>query len=114
MLSGIDILVTIPFNIWYFTTFFQTPLAPWLGWDAVHGDFSRILTTTNAELRSVPRNLYQVEITRWMCVAYGFVFFGLFGVTLEARNYYASVWQNVSKIFYWKTRFSRGSSGYVL
>jgi hypothetical protein len=95
MLSGIDILVniliTIPFNIWYSTAWF--PTYPWPGWNAIHRNWS--------------------YTTRWMYVVYGFVFFGLFGVAAGARKHYASAWQYVSKIFCWQTKLSREPSKYV-
>jgi Pheromone A receptor len=111
MLSGIDILVTIPFNIWYFTTWF--PIYPWPGWNAIHSSWS-YMTLTTAELTKIPSMFYEHEITRWMYVVYGFIFFGLFGVVAEVWTYYASAWQYVSKIFCWQTGHPRESSRYVL
>jgi Pheromone A receptor len=114
MLSGIDMAITIPFNIWYFTTYFRFHLLPWLGWKVVHSDWSQILGFTTAKLRTAPRSFYQLEITRWICVIYGFVFFGLFCATAEAKKRYASAWQYVSKIFCWKIGFSQESPRYML
>jgi pheromone a factor receptor len=114
MLSSIDMLFTIPFNIWWFTTYFQVPILPWPGWKYIHSDWSNILRLTTAELRANPHLLYQVEISRWICVFYGFIFFVFFGVTAEARKHYASPWQTVSKTFYRQKGFPRESSEYVL
>jgi Pheromone A receptor len=112
MLSGMDIAIAIPFNIWYFTTNF--PLLPWLGWKAVHRHWSQVFIMNPAVSRTDPRMFYQAEIPRWTCVVYGFLFFFFFGVTAEARRQYASVWKYVSKLFCWQAKFSRESSGYVL
>jgi pheromone a factor receptor len=114
MLSAIDMAITIPFNTWYFTTWIQTTLVSWPGWKALHRNFSQISVVTTAEVRSDSRLYSQTEITRWMYVAYGFIFFGLFGVTAEARKHYASAWLYVLQIFSWKTGFSRESFRYVL
>jgi pheromone a factor receptor len=111
MLSAIDIIVTIPFNIWFFTTWSQSPLAPWPGWAIVHSDWSQISFFTNAELRGAPKLFYQVEITRWMSVIYGFVFFVFFGVAAEANR---PLWQYISKIFHWRKGFPAESSRCVL
>jgi uncharacterized membrane protein YoaT (DUF817 family) len=114
-LSGIDIFITIPNNIWYFTTFFKFPLSPWPGWKFIHSGWSKIALFTSAELRNIGLEMfYQSEVTRWMCVIYGLVFFGLFGVTAEARERYTSAWQFVSTIVCWKTGFLRELSGYML
>jgi pheromone a factor receptor len=110
MLSGIDILITIPFNIWYLTTYFHAPFLPWPGWTAIHTNWSHPLLFPLAKLGS--QNLYQVEAARWVCVVYGLVFFGLFGVATEAKKHYASAWQHVSNIFCCKTELE--SSRYVL
>jgi pheromone a factor receptor len=114
MLSGIDILITIPLNIWYFTTFFQIPVSPWPGWKFVHSNWSQIEQYTTADVKSSPPMFYQFEVTRWMCVVYGFVFFGLLGVTAEARKHYWSAWKSVSKLLCLQTGLLRESSGYVL
>jgi pheromone a factor receptor len=114
MLSGIDIIITIPFNIWYLTTFFQNPLSPWPGWKVIHSNWSHIASITTVGLRSIPQWFYQFEVTRWMCVVYGFVFFVFFGAAAEARKHYTYAWQYVAQIFSWKTGFSRESFGYVL
>jgi pheromone a factor receptor len=111
MLSGIDIVITIPFNIWYFTTYFQSPLLPWPGWKSVHSDWSQINAITTAELRRSPRLFYQFEVTRWMCIVYGFVFFVFFGVASEGRKHYMFAWQSILKIFCGQRGLSRESSG---
>jgi Pheromone A receptor len=114
MLSGIDMAITIPFNIWYCTTWAKVPLAPWPGWKFIHSNWSQVQLLTTVEWRSSPPLSYQVEITRWMNVVYGLIFFGLLGVTAEARKYYAFAWQRVSKTFRGQTQFSRKLSRYVL
>jgi Pheromone A receptor len=109
ILSGIDIVISMPFNIWYFTSYLSH-LSSWPGWKFVHSFGSQVAVSTTAEVRNSPKLLYQFEISRWSCVAYGFVFFALLGVTMEAREHYSSAWRYVSKIFCWKTGSLRESS----
>jgi Pheromone A receptor len=114
MLSGIDIAITIPYNIWYFTMNFQYPLLPWPGWKLIHSSWYEILLFATAELRSNPQLFHLFEISRWICVVYGFLFFLFFGVGAEARTHCMSAWQYISKIFCWRIGSSRESSRYVL
>ena len=52
LLSGIDLLITIPFNIWVFTAWF--PVFPWQSWTETHADFSRVDTFPLAIWRGIP------------------------------------------------------------
>jgi Pheromone A receptor len=115
ILSGIDMAITIPFNIWHFTTFSKLSPSSWPGWKPLHSKWSLIPVFTAAELRTISAHpFYELEIARWICVVYGFVFFGLFCATAEVKKCYASAWQHVSKIFCWKTGFSQESPRYML
>jgi pheromone a factor receptor len=106
VLSGIDILITIPFNVWYFATWFPVAI-PWPGWKSIHSGWSHIPLVTLADLTSNPSAFYQFEMSRWIWVAYGFIFFGLLGVSPGARMHYASAWQY---LLCWRGGFSRKSS----
>jgi Pheromone A receptor len=111
MLSGLDMLVTIPFNAWYFASWF--PVVSWPGWNFVHRYRSQVVQITTAELKSTPKYFYQLEVIRWMNVAFGLVFFVFFGVSAEARKHYADAWRYVLKTFFWQPGSSQ-ESGYVL
>jgi Pheromone A receptor len=113
ILSGVDMVVTIPFILWYTKTYLDYIL-PWPGLGYLRSLRSQVVVSASADIQSSPRLVYQLELARWNAVLYGLIFFGFFGVSAEAREHYASVWLYVSKTFYWKTRFLRGSSGYVL
>jgi pheromone a factor receptor len=101
ILSSFDIIIIIPFNVWYFTTWF--PIVPWPGWKVIHSDWHRIRQITAADLKINPQIFYKYEIPRWMGVVYGFVFFLFFGVGAEARKHYVSSWKYVSKTVSWQT-----------
>jgi Pheromone A receptor len=113
ILSGVDMVVTIPFNLWYTKTYVDY-IFPWPGLGYIRSLRSQITVILRANIQTTPRFLYQLELARWNAVLYGLIFFGFFGLSAEARKRYASVWLHVSKIFCWKTRFLRESSGYAL
>jgi Pheromone A receptor len=110
ILGGIDLVITVPFNAWYFTTLLYN-ISPWPGWDSLHNTFSKVAQISVADINDDPKITYQLEITRWIFVVYAFAFFGLFGLSSEAKRHYASSWQYVSRIV---CRQTRESSEYVL
>jgi Pheromone A receptor len=112
MLSGIDLLITIPFNTWYFVTWF--PVMPWPGWKASHSDWAEIPIITAAQWGRTTSGMVYYEITRWIVVVYGVVFFVFFGLNVGARRNYASTWQHVSKMLYLRMGFPPELSRYVL
>jgi pheromone a factor receptor len=110
MLSGIDLLFTIPFSIWSIITWF--PVQPWPGWTTLHADFSRIDKYSATIWRNDIKGLAANETSRWIGVAYGFLFFIFFGFTDEARRHYRLAFQAVfSKLGYQKA--SSVSAKYV-
>ena len=111
MLSGVDLLITIPFNTWVFTTWF--PVHPWMGWTAVHSEISHVFTLSITFWWGRPELRHVVEGVRWISVVYGLVFFLLFGFTDEAMGCYTSILQYIAKKIGYQTKFS-GSSEYVI
>jgi Pheromone A receptor len=115
ILSAINIVVIVPFNIWYFAMWLQTSIGLWPGWKGTHSTWAQINITTTPELTSVPQHFYQIKIPRWMNVVSGLIFFVFFSVTVKARKHYASAWQYISKIFGLQMGFSSGCMlGFVL
>ena len=111
VLSGIDILITIPVNIWAFTTWF--PVHPWLSWTAIHANFSRVDTYPAAQWRGDRSTRMSLEGGRWISVVYALIFFILFGFADEARKHYRFVLQSIAKKVGYQTRPS-GSFEYVV
>lgn len=107
VLSGIDILITIPYNVWSFTTWF--PISPWPGWKAVHS-WSKIPVIPASVWRTNPSTNWMCELGRWISVVYAFAFFLFFGVGAEVRRDYKSAWDYVSKKFCWQRGSSQTSS----
>jgi len=95
MLSGIDILITLPFYIWIFTTWF--PLLPWGTWTEIHVDWSVIEVVPAAIWRNDRTAVVSIELTRWISVIYAIIFFIFFGFAEEARKHYRSTLQTVAE-----------------
>jgi len=86
LLSGVDIIITIPINIYYITVWF--PVHPWRGWSVVHSTWSQIPLIPAAQWQATPRSTLAFETTRWVSVVYGLIFFFFFGIGKEARKPY--------------------------
>jgi len=73
MLSGMDPLLTIPFNAWVLMQWI--PLFPNLSWTTIHTDFSRVDMFPTALWRLDHTVLIAQEWARWNSVIYAFTFF---------------------------------------
>jgi pheromone a factor receptor len=104
-LSGLDILMNIPYSIYGFTTWF--PVYPWVGWAVIHFDFSRIDRFPPALWQGDHKIRLRLEGERWIIVVYAFIFCCSFGLTDEARRRYALALRFVAK----KVGYKTGSSG---
>lgn len=104
MLSGIDLLFTIPISAWVFSSWF--PVYPWQGWTALHSNISQVETLPASIWRSDHNDAIAVEATRWFSVAFAFVFFVFFGFADEARKHYVFAFHSVAK----KVGYHTGSS----
>jgi len=93
ILSGIDLFLALPFNLWYLSTWF--PLLPWPGWSFVHADWSYILRIPTSQSSLI----LKYNFMRWINVAYGIAFLMVFAGGAEARERYGSAWKRISKIF---------------
>lgn len=99
-LAMTDIVCTIPLAsliIWINSA--ATPVEPWISWENVHYDFSRVgqypsaLWTTNYLL------VVAIQLTRWIVVVCAFIFFAFFGFAAEARKNYSIAFWWVARIF---------------
>jgi pheromone a factor receptor len=95
VLSGIDVLCTVPFSIWALGFWF--PLIPWPGWKAVHANDSYVDQITAESGRSDHRYFAALEMTRWESVTCAFIFFAFFGFAGEAIRHYKLAMQFFAK-----------------
>ncbi|KAF8055252.1 pheromone receptor Rcb2 B44 [Lyophyllum atratum] len=95
-LAMTEIIFTTPlaaFTMWLNAT--ATPIAPWLGWEDAHFNFSRVEQIPALIWRSSNRpTVAAMELSRWVTPLCALVFFGFFGFADEAkRNYRAAFWR---------------------
>jgi Pheromone A receptor len=107
LFSGLDILITLPFNIWYFVTWFS--IIPTPGLKVNPHDWSHIPTVTRAQWGSSTLLTMFLELPRWIEVVYGFIFFIFFGVGAQAKRDYASAWKYMTKTI-WQRKSPRQPS----
>jgi pheromone a factor receptor len=63
------------------------PVQPWISWEDTHFGFSTVLKIPGAAWRSSEGGP-TIELTRWMSVVGGLLFFAFFGFAEEARKHY--------------------------
>jgi hypothetical protein len=85
-LSGTQLLINLPMNIYNFSLNFRSPISPWISWKDTHLDYSFV-----GQLHSNAWRLHNetpVEWARWSVVLCAFTFFVFFGFAEEARKHY--------------------------
>ncbi|TEB23044.1 putative transmembrane pheromone receptor [Coprinellus micaceus] len=92
LLAIADMLCTVPLGI--FTLYFGVNdgrLRPWISWENTHYNFSRVVLVPAVFWRHDPNFEVSVELTRWLPVVCGFIFFALFGFAAEAKKVYTTI-----------------------
>ena len=84
------------------------PLFPWVSWANTHADFHRVDQFPAIIWRNSADSIgSSIEFSRWMNVLAAFTFFAFFGFAEEARRYYMTTAQSVTK----RLGISSGSFG---
>ncbi|KAG2056570.1 STE3-domain-containing protein [Suillus hirtellus] len=99
-LAMTDIVCTIPlasFIIWINSA--AQPVEPWISWENVHYDFSRVMQYPSALWATNYLLVVAIQLTRWIVVVCAFIFFAFFGFAAEARKNYSIAFWWVAKIF---------------
>nr|AGG68691.2 putative pheromone receptor [Flammulina velutipes]QHW03268.1 putative pheromone receptor protein isoform s5 [Flammulina filiformis] len=85
-------------------------IQPWISWENVHADFSRIDQYPALLWHNAGRSGVALELQRWFNVIAAFLFFGLFGFADESRRNYMSVLSSVATKIGVSTSFFSGST----
>lgn len=102
-LSGTQLLINLPMNIYNFYTELHNPISPWISWKDTHLDYSFV-----GQLHSNAWRLHlatPVEWARWSVIVCAFSFFIFFGFAEEARKHYHLAYS------FSKSRLHLGNSG---
>ncbi len=110
-MASVDLILTVPLAT-YVLVANTHGLRPWISWENVHYDFSRVDQVPALLWRLVPGGTL-IDLQRWFVVMGAFVFFLLFGFADEAKKHYRAAFSSVVKRV---TSTSLGSTtlGYVL
>ncbi|KAG7442050.1 putative pheromone receptor [Guyanagaster necrorhizus] len=94
-MASVDLMLTVPLAT-YILVMNTHDLQPWISWENVHFDFSRVDQIPAILWRSVSAGTL-LELQRWLVVMGAFVFFLLFGFADEAKKHYRAAYSSVLK-----------------
>ncbi|KAF9562763.1 STE3-like pheromone receptor [Agrocybe pediades] len=120
-LAGIEVLCCVPFGIASMVlNATRGVVSPWISWEDTHYNFSRVDQVLAQFWKLDPTTRTSLEMTRWLVVVCGLVFFAFFGFADEAQKHYRLAFDSVARRVGYTTNGSTkvgtgstGSSGYV-
>ncbi|KAG6329810.1 hypothetical protein ID866_9278 [Astraeus odoratus] len=83
-----EITFTVTLGIYSLVLNIGAHINPYISWDNVHFDFSRVGQFPSVVWQSVPVTAVSLEFSRWCYILCAFVIFGFFGWGKEARESY--------------------------
>ncbi|PPQ64993.1 hypothetical protein CVT26_015702 [Gymnopilus dilepis] len=97
-LAGIEVICCVPLSI---TTIIlnatRGEVRPWISWEDTHYGFSRVDQIPSVLWRADPTANVSIEMSRWLVVVCGLVFFAFFGFADEAQKHYKLAFDSVAK-----------------
>ena len=96
-LAGIELLCTVPLGTYGIYLNIKTGVSPWISWENVHFDFSRVILVPALLWRDGGVGETSLELSRWLIIVCAFIFFGFFGFADEAKKNYRSALETVAK-----------------
>ncbi|KAF8972945.1 STE3-like pheromone receptor [Flammula alnicola] len=97
-LAGIEVACCIPLSIATIVlNATRGEVRPWISWEDTHYGFSRVDQFPAVLWRSNPNTNTGVEMTRWLVVVCGLIFFAFFGFADEAQKHYKIAFASVAK-----------------
>jgi pheromone a factor receptor len=110
LLAFFNMLLTVPLSVYsIYLNSHGIQLAPWISWEDVHYNFSRVVYVPSIIWRTIPAFNTSVELTRWLFPVSAFLFFALFGFASEAQKQYRSLFRKCHKAFGRKSTSSKPS-----
>ena len=107
-LAGVEILFNIPLALYGISIQARAPLNPYISWENVHYNFSRVPEVPAIIWKNNPTLNLDLELTRWSIIFCAFVFFIFFGFADEAKKNYRYAFQSVAK----RVGLSTGTSSF--
>jgi pheromone a factor receptor len=111
-LAAIEVICTVPLSIYeIYLNVTLGVISPWISWANTHAEFSRVDQIPAILWRNNPVLASSLELSRWLVVVCGFVFFAFFGFADEAQKHYRLALQSVAKRVGYSTNSMGSSSG---
>lgn len=97
-LAGVEVLCCIPLAITSIVlNATRGEIRPWISWEDTHWGFSRVDQIPSLIWRSDPSANVSLELSRWLVVVCGLIFFAFFGFADEAQKHYKLAFASVAK-----------------
>ena len=110
LLALFNMTLTVPLSVYsIYLNSHGIQLAPWISWENVHYNFSRVEFVPSIIWRSIPAFNTSVELTRWLFPVSAFLFFALFGFASEAQKQYRTLFRRCHKALVRKSTTSKPS-----
>jgi pheromone a factor receptor len=104
-LASLDLCCTVPIASYFIWTATTNGVAPWISWADTHSNFGEVDQIPALIWKSNALLAHNLQLSRGLCIACAFVFFGFFGFAEEARKNYHSAYTSVAK----RVGYSTGS-----
>ena len=92
-----NIVFTVPLSTFSLWLNISQGVYSWISWEYTHYNFSRMALVPAVEWRQDYLGIVALECTRWFTVLCPFVFFALFGTSLQAKERYRAVISKFTK-----------------
>ena len=96
-ISTTEILGTIPLATFYLVFDVKLGITPWTGWANMHSHYSAVEQVAGLTWKNNPQMALALEMFRWSLVACAFIFFALFGLSVEAREQYCRLYKSLAR-----------------
>jgi pheromone a factor receptor len=96
-ISVTEMLGTIPLGTYYIVVNARSGVTPWKGWANMHSHYSEVEQVADSTWKNVPEAATGLEMFRWSLVACAFLFFALYGFTVEAREAYYRLYKLLAR-----------------
>jgi pheromone a factor receptor len=96
-ISFVEVTATIPLATFFIVSSAKEGIEPWKSWADTHSDYSVVSQIADFAWKNTPLVAMRLEIYRWSLVACAFLFFALFGFSVEAREQYYSLYKLLTR-----------------
>jgi pheromone a factor receptor len=97
VISFVEVIGTIPLATFFIVSDAKSSIEPWKSWADTHSHYSVVYQTADLAWKNDPVVAMRLEIYRWSLVACAFLFFALFGFSVEAREQYKSLYKLLTR-----------------